>query len=149
MNSGKIMTHPALHIDSNNLPNALGAYILLIELDGAVVVHLPKRREATLPAGRYLYCGSAYGPGGIKARVGRHMIRHKNIRWHVDQLTTAGTVLGAWTFPGENECVLVGKLSGLPVPIPGFGSSDCRACKSHLLFWPDGFELPLEQDSNR
>ena len=65
------------------------------------------------------------------------MRRGKAIRWHVDGLTEAGTVLGAWTFPGGHECDLVAALSYLPVPIEGFGSSDCRRCRSHLLRWPD------------
>ena len=28
-------------------------------------------------------------------------------------------------------------LSNVPVPIPGFGSTDCRRCRSHLLRWSD------------
>jgi len=30
----------------------------------------------------------------------------------------------------------VAALSCLPVPIPGFGSTDCVRCRSHLLRWP-------------
>jgi Uri superfamily endonuclease len=32
--------------------------------------------------------------------------------------------------------------SYLPMPIAGFGSSDCATCRSHLLFWPNGMALP-------
>jgi Uri superfamily endonuclease len=67
-------------------------------------------------------------------------MRHgKSIHWHIDTLTEAGTVLGAWTFPGGNECDLVTSLSHLPIAVEGFGSSDCRRCKSHL--W-DGRTAP-------
>ena len=65
-------------------------------------------------------------------------MRHgKAIQWHVDGLTEAGTVLGAWAFPGGDEFDLVAALSHLPVPIEGFGSTDCPRCRSHLLRWPD------------
>ena len=31
----------------------------------------------------------------------------------------------------------------LPMPIAGFGSSDCTTCRSHLLQWPNGTALLL------
>jgi Uri superfamily endonuclease len=38
-------------------------------------VTLCGRAAIDLPAGRYLYCGSAKGPGGLKARLSRHFRR--------------------------------------------------------------------------
>jgi Uri superfamily endonuclease len=130
------------------LPAAAGAYVLAVELPHPLAIRLPGRPEVLLPAGRYLYCGSARGPGGLRARVGRHMRRGKAIRWHIDRLTEAGRVLGAWTVIGGDECALVAALAGFPVPIPGFGSSDCRHCPSHLLAWPaeKGPPFPLSQN---
>jgi histidyl-tRNA synthetase len=101
------------------------------------------RAAIDLPAGRYLYCGSAKGPGGLKARLSRHFRRGKSVRWHVDQLTERGSVIGSWIFPGGFECELVRRFSKLPIPIPGFGSSDCAKCRSHLLQWSNGKALPL------
>ncbi|MBF0327353.1 MAG: GIY-YIG nuclease family protein [Alphaproteobacteria bacterium] len=124
------------HTEPAELPILSGAYVLIVELATETTVLLPKRQCLILPKGRYLYCGSAQGPGGINARVARHMRRDKPIRWHIDQLTSAGRVIGSWVFPGGNECELVRSLSALPVPIPGFGSSDCRRCASHLLACP-------------
>ncbi|WP_448202450.1 GIY-YIG nuclease family protein [Azospirillum sp. sgz302134] len=126
------------HNDPHSLPPLPGAYVLLIELDRALELRLPGKPAAVLAPGRYLYCGSARGPGGLKARVGRHFRRDKTVRWHIDRLTTAGRMVGAWSFPGGDECALVADLAGLPVPVPGFGSSDCRDCASHLLSWPEG-----------
>jgi Uri superfamily endonuclease len=40
------------------------------------------RAAIELPAGRFLYCGSAKGQGGSKARLSRHF---KSVRWHIDQ----------------------------------------------------------------
>ncbi len=136
--SGMMPDAPPFHRGPDSLPDEPGAYVLLIELDEALAIGLPGKPVAVLAPGRYLYCGSARGPGGLRARVGRHFRREKPVRWHVDRLTTAGRLAGAWTFPGGDECAPVADLAGLPVPVPGFGSSDCRDCASHLLSWPDG-----------
>jgi Uri superfamily endonuclease len=114
-------------------PSLPGAYMIAIELAEPVVVTLCGRAAINLPAGCYLYCGSAKGPGGLKARLSRHFRRGKSVRWHIDQLTERGSVIGSWIFPGGDECELVRRFSQLPIPIPGFGSSDCAVCRSHLL----------------
>ncbi|NYZ15611.1 GIY-YIG nuclease family protein [Azospirillum sp. RWY-5-1] len=133
------------HSTADGIPAEPGAYVLLVTLAEGVEVRLPGRAPVVLAAGRYLYCGSARGPGGLRARVGRHMRRDKAVRWHIDRLTLAGRVAGAWVFPGGDECALVAGLSSLPVPLPGFGSSDCHRCASHLLAWPEGVGLDLER----
>ena len=120
------------------IPAIPGAYVLAIELFKQVAVSLCGKPSALLPPGLYLYCGSAKGPGGLRGRLARHMRRGKSICWHIDVLTEGGTVLGAWTFPGGDECDLITGLSHLPVAIKGFGSTDCRRCTSHLLRWPHG-----------
>jgi Uri superfamily endonuclease len=122
---------------ADDAPSLPGAYVLAVELAAPLPVTLPGKPAAMLRPGRYLYCGSARGPGGIRARLGRHMRNGKAVRWHIDRLTEAGKVLGAWAFPGGSECELAMALSGLPVPIPRFGSTDCNRCRSHLLRWPD------------
>jgi Uri superfamily endonuclease len=110
-----------------------GAYVLAVELFKPIAVSIRNGPPVSLAAGHYLYCG---GPGGLRARIARHMRRGKAIRWHIDNLTEAGRVFGAWTFVGGQECELVAALAHLPTPVSGFGSSDCRECKSHLLRWP-------------
>lgn len=118
---------------ASDAPALPGAYLLLLTLTEPMTVGLPHRPAVTLPAGRYLYAGSARGPGGIRARLARHMRADKRPHWHIDQLTRGGTVDGAWVLPGGNECAVVAALAHLPAPIPGFGSTDCRTCVSHLL----------------
>ncbi|MGI9372862.1 MAG: GIY-YIG nuclease family protein, partial [Hyphomicrobiales bacterium] len=91
--------------------------------------------DAFLSAGWYLYAGNAGGPGGLRARVSRHLRTEKKPRWHVDQLTIAAET-SALVFAEKNECGLIADLlasSQFTTPLPGFGSSDCRACESHLL----------------
>jgi Uri superfamily endonuclease len=121
-----------------------GAYLLLIELAERLALEIPRLGAASLAPGRYAYCGSAYGPGGLRARLGRHLRRDKTPHWHIDRLTAAGQVVEVRAVPGGRECELLRELldrSGVRVPVPGFGSSDCRACPAHLVVLPAGFEL--------
>ncbi len=74
------------------------------------------------------------------------MRREKRAHWHVDQLTCAGDVLGAWVFPGGDECTVNAALEKLPTPLDGFGSSDCRQCRSHLRLWKAGLNLPWSEE---
>jgi Uri superfamily endonuclease len=124
---------------AEHIPELPGAYVLAIELPQAITIALGGRPPAVLDEGRYLYCGSAKGPGGLRARIARHMRHGKALHWHIDRLTEAGHVLGAWTVVGGHECDLVAAFAPLPAPIEGFGSSDCRRCTSHLLRWPGGW----------
>ncbi len=128
-----------------NIPATRGAYVLAIALTVPLHLSLPGRRPALLNPGRYLYCGSAKGPGGLRARLARHARCRKNVHWHVDRLTRAGTIIGAWVFPDGDECDLVAMLSECPVAMRGFGSSDCAQCASHLLCWPAEARLPLHR----
>ncbi|MFY9658919.1 MAG: DUF123 domain-containing protein [Methylocystis sp.] len=72
------------------------------------------------------------------------MRQEKHAHWHVDQLTREGEVLGAFVFPGGEECAINATLDRLPTPLDGFGSSDCRRCRSHLRYWAKGLQLPRE-----
>lgn len=129
-----------------DLPRAPGAYSLLIRLDRLLVLDMPAFRGKTLAPGLFAYCGSAYGPGGIRARVSRHLRAGKPLRWHVDRLTAAGCVLQAGLSISGRECDLVAGIRscGGIAALPGFGSSDCAACEAHLLRLPDGADLPAE-----
>jgi Uri superfamily endonuclease len=62
-------------LKADEAPSLPGAYVMAIELADTVVVMLSGRSSIVLPAGSYLYCGSAKGPGGLKARLSRHMRR--------------------------------------------------------------------------
>ena len=107
-------------------PSLPGAYVIAIELADPVAVTLLGQAAIELPAGRYLYCGSAKGPGGLKARLSRHFRRGKSVRWHIDQLTERGSVVGSWIFLGGDECELVRRFSQLPIPIPGSAAAIAR-----------------------
>lgn len=113
-----------------------GAYLLVLRLTSALKLAPFPGGAVEVSPGRYLYAGSAWGGGGIRARLGRHFRKEKKLHWHIDRLTLGAETLTALAVPGGKECDLVESLlkSGrFAVAVPGFGSSDCRRCESHLL----------------
>ena len=116
-----------------------GLYVLLLRLNIAVMLRVGALGEVTLPAGDYLYVGSARR--GLRARIDRHRRREKRVRWHIDYLTThPGCDLEdvlAFVDPAITECELlrvVAAATGATAPVPGLGSSDCRSgCPAHLV----------------
>ena len=122
-------------LSPDDLPANRGAYALILRLARDRSLDIATLGRPVLPAGLYLYAGSAWGPGGIRARVGRHL-RHPKARvWHIDHLTEAAEIDRALAFPGATECAIADfvVVRGAQVPVPGFGASDCRRCEAHLL----------------
>jgi histidyl-tRNA synthetase len=127
----------------DTIPRARGAYILEIALDQPLAFEAARLR-GTLPPGRYAYAGSANGPGGLQARIARHLRPDKRMHWHADRLTTAGRVTGIAFAERAHECDLAQSLAAQPgatIPLAGFGSSDCRHCRAHLVRLPDADTL--------
>ena len=121
--------------DPADIPHDKGAYLLALRLDRPVDLF---RRNAGWQGepGLYVYAGSAYGSGGLKARVARHLASTKRLHWHIDHLTVGAASISALISPGAFECALVERLlasGAFDLPHPGFGSSDCRRCDAHLL----------------
>lgn len=126
---------------SPDLPAQPGTYALLFHVDGPITIQPGRLGTVMLEAGSYVYLGSARGPGGLRARVGRHLRREKQPHWHVDALTAAAPIVQVWHQTGEDrlECAWTAALRALPgvtIPARGFGTSDC-GCESHLLALPD------------
>jgi Uri superfamily endonuclease len=134
-----------------DLPAAPGTYVLLLAANAPTVLNMPRFGKIALTAGQYAYVGSAHGPGGLRARVGRHLRTEKPLQWHIDYLTAALPVKHVITVVVTDgarlECTWVKRLlalKGASAPVPGFGSSDCRdGCTAHLVRLPDSL-LPAE-----
>ncbi|GBF27080.1 hypothetical protein MnTg02_02125 [bacterium MnTg02] len=119
------------------MPNEPGAYILALEIEKAFTLAIRTLPKPRLRAGYYLYCGSANGPGGLRARIGRHFRKRKSRHWHIDRLTERATNRAALILPRGDECALahlIGGRANMQTPVPGFGATDCRQCESHLFF---------------
>ncbi|MGQ9491759.1 MAG: DUF123 domain-containing protein [Anaerolineae bacterium] len=129
--------------DNRRWPAAPGTYALILEAREPHIVWAGRLGWLQVTPGRYLYVGSALGPGGLRARLQRHFRPQKRLHWHIDALTAVLPIVRVITAPGQErlECTWARRIAALPgvtVPWPGFGSSDCRAgCRAHLLRLPD------------
>ena len=116
--------------------SARGTYLLTIRLAQPTAILVGRLGTFGFPAGWYAYAGSALGPGGLKARLARHLRATKRLHWHIDYLLLHGTVETIWlvALPDRLECAWADVILALPgaaTPAPGFGASDCR-CATHL-----------------
>ncbi|MGM0593196.1 MAG: GIY-YIG nuclease family protein [Pseudomonadota bacterium] len=111
----------------------------------ALILHAGTRREVAagrvgtvqLEPGYYLYCGSAFGPGGVAARTRHHRRISERPHWHMDYLRPHLKLLEIWyTLDSVNREHLwtaqLLALRGASLPFAGFGASDC-GCRSHLV----------------
>lgn len=115
--------------------NPKGIYALTLRLSRRTTATLG-RRSVVLPAGWYIYVGSAMS--GLRSRIARHARTKSYRHWHIDSLLAAGRILDVQccvTDDTEAECRLAERISRHPdaSPVPGFGASDCR-CTSHLTY---------------
>jgi Uri superfamily endonuclease len=124
------------------LPGKPGTYVLVFRLAEPLALTVGRLGPIVLEPGTYAYVGSAAGPGGLCARVARHLRRGKPLRWHIDYLTETRRADRVFFVASDArlECATVRGLLAQPgatVAIAGFGSSDCRAgCRGHLIRLP-------------
>ncbi len=106
-------------------------------------------RRFDLDPGKYAYAGSALGPGGIEARVGRHLRRFAQIgadnangeppvrHWHIDHIAPSMSLVTVVAAESEDrlECRLTRALKKVGAKaVDGFGATDClEGCGGHLL----------------
>jgi Uri superfamily endonuclease len=113
-----------------------GTYALILYNSEPRTILIGKHGDFWFPKGYYVYTGSAFGSGGLAARVGRHLKSGKPLWWHIDYLTSCLSVVRVWhtRHPEPRECLWAVHFEtiGGTITVPGFGSSDCR-CRSHLF----------------
>ena len=118
------------------LPAVSGTYVLVLRGLENRRISVGRWGELDLDTGYYAYVGSAFGSGGLKARVGRHGRRTKKLRWHVDYLREHCDLAAVWYCRDavRREHRWAAALAGLDgyTPVKGFGCSDCR-CEAHLF----------------
>ncbi len=114
-----------------------GTYALIFHLDHPVSCEVGSLGTISLNEGFYIYVGSAFGPGGVKARTDHHRHISQRPHWHLDYLRPQMELLEIWySFDMERrehlwaQCLAA--MRGATAPVAGFGSSDC-GCFSHFF----------------
>jgi Uri superfamily endonuclease len=113
-----------------------GTYALILRGRSRRPIQIGRWGPLDVDSRCYIYVGSAFGPGGVKARLLRHYRRKKRRHWHIDYLREHTSFVHAWIsyeVPAQ-EHRWAATLAALPgvVPVKGFGCSDCR-CHAHLF----------------
>ena len=113
-----------------------GTYVLWLRLPQPRTLRIGRLGNAVFAPGYYAYVGSAFGPGGVRSRLGRHLLGGDALRWHIDYLRQACHVHSAWVSHDARrlEHAWADALLALPgarPPLAGFGASDCH-CDAHL-----------------
>ena len=123
-----------------------GTYLLILRSMNHDHAQIGKRGSLSISPGWYFYVGSAFGPGGVQARVSRHLRSSKRLHWHIDFLLASGAlhVEEVWWIHHQHryECQWGKSVEMLitEIPMPRFGSSDC-GCPAHLFFSSKRFSL--------
>ena len=121
------------------MPPLPGTYALILPAASTRSIMVGKLGTLKIKPGFYLYVGSAFGPGGLKARIEHHLNSSSRPHWHMDYLTVYLHPHEVWySYDREHRIhqwvkILAGT-KGATIPIEGFGSSDC-GCRSHLYFF--------------
>lgn len=128
------------------IPGLPGSYALLFHLEHIASLPIGRLGVFAFPPAYYLYFGSACGPGGLKARLQRHISGSGRPHWHIDTFRSTAvlkTILcqveprRISPLPARLECTWSQATLRLPsafIPAPHFGASDCRlGCPAHLV----------------
>lgn len=119
-----------------------GAYALCLRVEEEQAIQVGRLGVVSFPEGVYYYCGSARGPGGLRARLKHHILGTVKPHWHIDYVRGHARLKAVWytTAPERLECAWSQALAGLAgasIAAKGFGSSDCRSgCQAHLIAFP-------------
>ncbi len=113
-----------------------GTYALILEAGTAREIEVGRLGRLSLLAGWYVYVGSAFGPGGLRARCAHHLRAAPRPHWHIDYLRAVTRLHEIWFTrdpqPREHQWAEgMAVARGARVPFPGFGATDC-SCLSHL-----------------
>ena len=132
----------------DKLPVQPGTYALILRISDSHILDVGRLGRFEFQPGVYAYLGSACGPGGIRARLGRHLRGGGRPHWHIDYLMEVTDVRGyGYVASGGDdmgfiptECEwsqVLASLAGAFVPVPEFGASDCNSgCPAHLIHFP-------------
>jgi Uri superfamily endonuclease len=126
------------------IPASGGTYALVMRCSFRRRVRIGALGTVATEPGYYVYVGSAFGPGGLRARIARHVGVKKKKRWHIDYLRPFLRLEEVWysLAPRSLEHAWADRLldiayatSSAVVPLAKFGASDC-GCETHLVRLP-------------
>jgi len=119
-----------------------GTYLLVFSTAQTHTVQVGRLGPLQLQNGYYCYIGSAFGPGGIRARVAHHEQISNRPHWHLDYVRPHMQLRAVWYQHDVSQEHVWAELlhECLSIPLPGFGASDCT-CTSHFFYSPSSPDI--------
>jgi Uri superfamily endonuclease len=123
-----------------DLSEAKGTYVLIASVAQMKRLEVGRLGTFDITPGFYAYVGSAFGAGGLRARIGHHLESTAAPHWHIDYLLGIAEPIEVWFSTAsqklEHHCVgLLEKAPSFRIPIARFGSSDYHRSRSSHLFY--------------
>ena len=125
------------------LPEAKGTYVLVAFVAQMKRLEIGRLDAYDIVPGYYAYVGSAFGAGGLRARIGHHLESTATPHWHIDYLLGVAEPVEVWYTRADQKlehhwAELLEKALRFRVPICRFGSSDYHQSRSSHLFFSKG-----------
>lgn len=135
------MASDELIFESEEIPAQVGTYLLIFEARRRATPRVGRLGSLTLDPGYYFYIGSAFGPGGLRARVKHHSGISTKPHWHLDYIRPSLSLREVWYSIDAVRyehvwAAVLGDALQMHIPLPGLGASDCR-CESHFFYAKD------------
>lgn len=123
-----------------DLPEEKGTYVLIASVLQMKRIGIGRLGEFDIVPGFYAYVGSAFGAGGLRARIGHHLESTAAPHWHIDYLLQVAQLLEVWYSTADHKLEhqwahLLEKAPQFRIPIRRFGSSDYHRSRSSHLFY--------------
>jgi Uri superfamily endonuclease len=122
------------------LPEDKGTYILILVVAEMKRLPIGSLGKFDLIPGFYAYVGSAFGSGGLRARIGHHVASAAEPHWHIDYLLQVARPVEVWFATAGRKLEhhwadFLEAARGFHPAIPRFGASDYhRSRRSHLFY---------------
>jgi Uri superfamily endonuclease len=123
-----------------DLSEAKGTYVLIVSVAQMKRLEIGRLGTFDVVPGFYLYVGSAFGAGGLRARIGHHLKSTAASHWHIDYLLDVAEPVEVWFSTASQKLEhhwagLLEKAPNFRIPIARFGSSDYNRSRTSHLFY--------------
>ena len=124
---------------ANDLPETKGTYVLIAAVGQMARIEIGRLGTHEIIPGFYAYVGSAFGAGGLRARIGHHLELAVAPHWHIDYLLRCAVPTEVWFTMADRRlehhwAELLEKAPTFRMPISRFGSSDYHRSRASHLF---------------
>lgn len=125
---------------ATDLPQENGTYVLIASVLQMKRIEIGRLGRFDIIPGYYAYVGSAFGSGGLRARLGHHLESAAEPHWHIEYLLQVAQPVEIWYTTADRKLEhhwanLLEQAPNSRVPIPRFGSSDYHRSRSSHLFY--------------